>query len=275
MKTDVQTFSYGNNDLLFDYRNYPVHFDDAKPKNPGDKDCKPKNGNSCNLCALIPGKTSNFIVVGAHLDTVKDSPGANDNGSSVVALLEAIRIFKQARLELNNPVLFCFWGSKERSSNGKNEAIGFGSRFFLHEKGYEKIIRNLTRIDQGAEPPLQCYLNLELAGTKIRVSVEPVKIEPPLSGSADNGTLQLTAMYAEFLDNQNITYSRTEPNSDTTDVDSFYHHNIPALTITAGHPTSCYHKSCDNTSEVDFDVLSNISRTVIYALARLSLGGGR
>jgi Zn-dependent M28 family amino/carboxypeptidase len=34
-----------------------------------------------------------FILIGAHYDTVKGSPGANDNGSGVAALLELTRLF--------------------------------------------------------------------------------------------------------------------------------------------------------------------------------------
>lgn len=44
-----------------------------------------------NLVARKPGETEETVVVGAHLDTVRDSPGADDNGSGVVALLEVAR----------------------------------------------------------------------------------------------------------------------------------------------------------------------------------------
>lgn len=45
-----------------------------------------------NLVARKPGRSPATVVVGAHLDTVRDSPGADDNGSGVVALLELARI---------------------------------------------------------------------------------------------------------------------------------------------------------------------------------------
>jgi hypothetical protein len=48
-----------------------------------------------NLAAEIPGKSrpDEIVVVGAHYDTVSWSPGANDNGSAVAALLELSRLF--------------------------------------------------------------------------------------------------------------------------------------------------------------------------------------
>ena len=274
----VQKFTYGNDERDFRHK---WEMNAAIPSGRKDKDCNPVNNNSCNLCALIPGKSSNFIVAGAHLDTVKNSPGANDNGSSVVALLEAIRILQQSKLELNNPVLFCFWGSEELSSFGE-KGVGFGSRYFLHNKGYEKVIQSLVNKDSKQElagkPSLECYLNLELAGTKDRLFPEPINIGDPREyfRPSPPGTLNLTKLYAEFLDSQNMIYYNAEPGPTRTDVGSFYAQNIPALTITAGpNPyNGCYHRPCDNITEVDFDVLSNITQTVLYAVTKLSLGQG-
>jgi len=51
-----------------------------------------------NLEVLIPGSGSGeIIVVGAHYDSVRGSPGANDNASGVAALLELARLFRQSR----------------------------------------------------------------------------------------------------------------------------------------------------------------------------------
>jgi hypothetical protein len=49
-----------------------------------------------NLAVEIVGETKpdEIVVVGAHYDTVPGSPGANDNGSAVAALLELSRLFK-------------------------------------------------------------------------------------------------------------------------------------------------------------------------------------
>jgi len=48
-----------------------------------------------NISAEIPGREHNdeIVIIGAHYDTHKDSPGANDNGSAVAALLELARCF--------------------------------------------------------------------------------------------------------------------------------------------------------------------------------------
>ena len=46
-----------------------------------------------NVVGEIPGKTSEIVVVGAHYDTVVGCPGANDNGTGVVATLALARAF--------------------------------------------------------------------------------------------------------------------------------------------------------------------------------------
>jgi Zn-dependent M28 family amino/carboxypeptidase len=51
--------------------------------------------NFVNISVEIPGREHDdeIVVIGAHYDTHKDSPGANDNGSAVAALLELARCF--------------------------------------------------------------------------------------------------------------------------------------------------------------------------------------
>ena len=49
-------------------------------------------GKNCyNLEAELPGKSPGIVLIGAHYDSVFGSPGANDNGSGVAALLALAR----------------------------------------------------------------------------------------------------------------------------------------------------------------------------------------
>jgi Zn-dependent M28 family amino/carboxypeptidase len=52
-----------------------------------------------NLEITCPGKNRDdeVILIGAHYDSVYGSPGANDNGSGVAALLELSRLFREAQ----------------------------------------------------------------------------------------------------------------------------------------------------------------------------------
>jgi len=56
------------------------------------------------------GRTDNVILVGGHSDSVLNSPGINDNGTSVAVMLEvAKRLGGSPRV--NNAVRFAFWGA--------------------------------------------------------------------------------------------------------------------------------------------------------------------
>lgn len=52
----------------------------------------PQGGRSWNVVATPPGADPARLLVGAHLDTVGGSPGANDNASGVATLLELARV---------------------------------------------------------------------------------------------------------------------------------------------------------------------------------------
>lgn len=58
------------------------------------------------------GSTQNVVMVGAHLDSVPEGPGINDNGSGVAAVLEtALQMGPSPPIQ--NAVRFAFWGAEE------------------------------------------------------------------------------------------------------------------------------------------------------------------
>jgi acetylornithine deacetylase/succinyl-diaminopimelate desuccinylase-like protein len=67
------------------------------------------------------GKGNRNIVVGAHLDAVPNSPGANDNGGSVAVLLGILQSMKG--LDWNHQVDFCFFDQEEMGLVGSQEFV--------------------------------------------------------------------------------------------------------------------------------------------------------
>ncbi|KAI4186222.1 MAG: hypothetical protein LQ348_004252 [Seirophora lacunosa] len=70
------------------------------------------------LIARIPGSSPNLVVVGAHFDSTGGSstargPGADDNGSGVVVLLEALRVLASNRFAPRNTLEFHFYSGEE------------------------------------------------------------------------------------------------------------------------------------------------------------------
>ena len=80
-------------------------------------------GTSGNLIARIPGAdSSRAIVLGAHIDSA-NTPGALDDGSGSVVLLEVARILNEAQIEPAVDVYLAWFGSEE---------IGLvGSQYFV------------------------------------------------------------------------------------------------------------------------------------------------
>lgn len=66
-----------------------------------------------NIVAEAPGSGPDAppLILGAHYDTAPDTPGADDNGSGVAALLELARALAAARLK--TPVRFVFFTNEE------------------------------------------------------------------------------------------------------------------------------------------------------------------
>ncbi len=69
------------------------------------------------------GSTSDVVMVGAHLDSVPEGPGINDNGSGTAAVLETALQMGPSP-QVRNAVRFGFWGAEERGLKGSNNYVG-------------------------------------------------------------------------------------------------------------------------------------------------------
>ncbi|QUC17532.1 uncharacterized protein UV8b_01773 [Ustilaginoidea virens] len=74
--------------------------------------------NQRSIIAQLPGNSSDLVVVGAHLDSVTKtlngrSPGAEDDGSGTVVILEALRVLAQSGLRPNNTIEFHWYAAEE------------------------------------------------------------------------------------------------------------------------------------------------------------------
>jgi Zn-dependent M28 family amino/carboxypeptidase len=68
------------------------------------------------------GLTSDVVMAGAHLDSVPEGPGINDNGSGVAAVLEtALQLGSSP--EVHNAVRFGFWGAEELGLIGSRKYV--------------------------------------------------------------------------------------------------------------------------------------------------------
>jgi Zn-dependent M28 family amino/carboxypeptidase len=69
------------------------------------------------------GDTKNIVLAGAHLDSSPRSPGVNDNGSGVAALLEAASALG-SQPRITNAIRFAFWGSESEGPTKYVRGLG-------------------------------------------------------------------------------------------------------------------------------------------------------
>ena len=70
------------------------------------------------------GREDNVVLLGAHLDSVEDGPGINDNATGAAALLAiAGKINELGREGVRNRVRFAFWGAEEEGLRGSSHYV--------------------------------------------------------------------------------------------------------------------------------------------------------
>jgi hypothetical protein len=73
----------------------------------------PDGSEGRNVLCSLEGRTPQTIVLAVHLDTVEQSPGANDDASGVALLLELVRLFRQYNFQPENTIIIVGFGAEE------------------------------------------------------------------------------------------------------------------------------------------------------------------
>ncbi|NNG02922.1 MAG: M28 family peptidase, partial [Inquilinus sp.] len=228
------------------------------------------------------GNPDQTIVVGAHLDSVGDGPGVNDNGSGSAAILEvAIRLGPGGRDDddddddaegrLQNRVRFAWWGAEEFGLLGSEayvDALTFDE--------YLQIAMNLN-FDMVGSPNFVRFVYDGDGSDTVDGSGNPV-IGP--SGSGD-----IEALFVDYLAGRGLA---SEPTlfSGRSDYGPFIDVGIPAGGLftgaegvktvaeaetyggTAGRAYDpCYHQSCDTIENNSDEVLDQFADAIAHSVA--------
>lgn len=105
-------------------------------------------GTTYNVIASPPGfdGQQRHIVLGAHLDTVPQAPGAEDNASGVAVLLELARMAAASRPRI--PVVFLAFGAEEPRGRGDTRHH-YGSRAYVASRPPPIAMASLDRVGVG------------------------------------------------------------------------------------------------------------------------------
>lgn len=123
-------------------------------------------GSTVNVVAAPPGFRADrpHLLLGAHLDTVPQAPGAEDNGSGVAVLLELARLAATEPPRL--PVAFVAFAAEEPRGPGDDQ----------HHFGSQAFLRQLTPAERSA---LVAVVALDRVGIGRHVPVCTGGLSPP------------------------------------------------------------------------------------------------
>jgi Iap family predicted aminopeptidase len=190
-----------------------------------------------NVLAELPrGDSENVVMAGAHLDSVPEGPGINDNGSGVAALLGIAARLGRSRQATERRVRLAFWAAEE---------LGLvGSRRYVRQLGGDERKR------------IHAYLNLDMVGSKggRRYFYGGAGLEDGLRAARD------AVDGLKPIDEQDAA----------SDELPFASAGIPVMGLFSGID-ACYHRACDTLDNVDrheLRALAGGAAAALLALAR-------
>jgi hypothetical protein len=194
------------------------------------------SGLTWNLVATEPGfdATKPHLIVGAHLDTVPQSPGAEDNASGVAVLLELARMAEAAETRL--PVMFVVFTAEEPRGDGDE----------LHHFGSTAMVARMSPAERRA---MQGMVALGRVGVGTVVPVCTGGLEPPRVRNA-------VIRAAERIDIPTLSCLNT-----SNDHWSFEKAGLPAARV-GGTSYAGYHSPGDVPSVINPSQLSRTGRVM-------------
>ena len=203
------------------------------------------------------GDAENTVMVGAHLDSVPEGPGINDNGSGSATVLEMAIQLAALDAEPRNRVRFAFWGAEE---------IGLiGSSHYVEGLG------------EGEIDDISAYLNLDMTGS------------PNFASSVYEGPDEVEDVFDSYFETREIGVETNSALDGRSDHGPFQDEGVPTGGLfsgaegtkterqedefggEAGAPfDACYHRACDDIDNLNEESLDTLSDAAAHATAVLA-----
>jgi hypothetical protein len=216
-----------------------------------------------NIFCETEGDNNTVIVAGAHLDSVPEGPGLNDNGSGSSSLLEIVLQWYARGLTPVNKIIFAWWGSEEVGLIGSRHYVNS-----LSDTSFRAIAMNLN-FDMLASP--NYVLGIHDGSTAVL---------------KQNESLVITSMFIEYFDSMQLPYSLAELRSGS-DFVPFIEAGIPAGGLVAGASSiktdeertifggfantqkdPCYHLPCDTIENINQQCLGYMASAAAYVIQK-------
>ncbi|KAF9766668.1 hypothetical protein IL306_000885 [Fusarium sp. DS 682] len=189
------------------------------------------------------GDSNNVVMLGAHLDSIQEGPGINDNGSGVAALLNIAESVKKYK-NFKNKFRFAFWGAEESGM--------IGSTYYVSKLSKEEANK------------IRFYYNYDMIASP----------KPYYIVYADSDAHKTGAKYLfEYLTDQGYPAEYTTFGA-SSDYVGFLELGVPSSGIFtgAGSPQdACYHTACDDIKNINKEAFLVNAKAAAYAAASLAL----
>jgi Zn-dependent metalloprotease len=215
---------------------------------------------SNNLIADWPGGPSDQVTMfGAHLDSVSAGPGINDNGSGSATLLENALQLAAADPTMTRHVRFAWWTGEEQGLEGSDYYV---SQLTSTQRS---AITSYYNFDMVASPNGGYFINniSSAASQPMKAYWDSLNLSPEENvegqGRSDDYSFQqggiATSGYAAGASDTKTSAQASKWGG------------------TAGRSyDSCYHQSCDTTSNINDTILDNAADGVAYTIWKTSVG---
>jgi Zn-dependent M28 family amino/carboxypeptidase len=223
-----------------------------------------------NVFAEIKGgrTDSNVVMVGAHLDSVVEGPGINDNGSGSAAILEVAKLMAKAKP--TNTVRFAWWGAEELGLLGSTEYVAT-----LPAAELEKIA---------------AYLNFDMVGSPnfARFVYDGDNSDGEGAGPGPTGSAAIEDLFEKFYADRGLAYEGTDFDG-RSDYGPFIAAGVPAGGLFTGAEDiktpeqaaryggtagvafdPCYHQACDTFANNNDTVLDQNADAIAFATLSLA-----
>lgn len=222
---------------------------------------------------FLPGDCPPFpLIIAAHYDTVRGSPGADDNASALAVMLEVARCMRDVPLSREvRFIAFCLeeenlLGSLAYASWLRDSKQEVSGAIVLECVGYAKSDEGSQRIPPGVPVAVPSSGDfLAIVGNTASASLVAAFEGAAKERIPDLKTVTLTVPGdGELL-----------PDTRRSDHAAFWHHGFPAimLTDTADFRNPHYHRPTDHLDTLNLDFMEKVAAAVTAAALNLAGAG--
>jgi hypothetical protein len=223
------------------------------------------DADSFDVMGEIPGREhpEEVVVLGGHLDSWDVGRGAQDDGSGIIASLQAVAIIKKLGLRPRRTIRVVFWVNEENGARGGQAYRAWiGDALANHVAAIE--------MDGGAERPLG--FGYGAGGGRAAIGLPPNSAGqfPTDQSAAEKGSVATLRQIGKLLDR--IGASEITPGGGGSDIGPITREGVPSLAprTTGEHYFDWHHSEADTLDKVDLeDFRKNIAALAVmsYALA--------